>query len=333
MQAQFCMEHAKLCVLVSDFLRTHFSVRALKSQSDPTVTLRVFDHTLADWLISLPADLRQSKRRTNTSQKDPCRPLLHLTYHALLIQVHRRRGGGGTGSSQAVASEQDDDKICADSATTIVQIFEQLSQLSALRKCWFWAPSTIFTAMLQLSGQLECGNAIIALQAQEDFDSGLQSLRRLSRHWLSAASVLMLLRSDSVKARPHGWMPKGQPTHGICSEAIDPCLEGESPSFPVSLDGSHDMQASNVPPGQVAIDGEQNMNWIHLFASGAAAPGEDYMQFQPNRWQDSFSQWQTLFWGDSLASLMPPEGNGKYPIQRAESASYEEHQHQMFLNR
>ncbi len=135
--------------------------------------------------------------------------------------------------------------------------------------------------MLQLSGQLECGNAIIALQAQEDFDSGLQSLRRLSRHWLSAASVLRLLRSDSVKAR-HA----RRGCREVSRNLAPPVVKGSILLWTASLRlsqcpsaGSHDIQASNIPPGQVAIDGEQNMDWIHLFASGAAAPGKTTCNF------------------------------------------------------
>ncbi|KUL88949.1 hypothetical protein ZTR_03404 [Talaromyces verruculosus] len=288
-------------------------MKAFKAQSDQNESLRFADDALASWLIDLPPELRRSKIRDSTRQVDPSPLLLHLTYHTVLIQLHRVRGPITSNNFRDTIGSVND-QICGDSASNIVQIFDRLSQLSALKQCWFWAPSSLFAAMLQLKLQLQCDNTIIALRAREDYESGLHSLSLLSRHWLLAASVSRLFRSDSIKpGRGRTW-PQNEQIRRTGKGMAEIYLESESPSFTVSSAGQPDTTPSNAYTQQLAVE-DQNMDWVHLFPFGGEDVQEDYMHFQPNRWQDSLAEWQTLYWSDSVASLMMPETSNNHPAQ------------------
>ncbi|PCG90524.1 Transcription factor [Penicillium occitanis (nom. inval.)] len=288
-------------------------LKSFKAQADQNESLRFADDALASWLINLPPELRRSKIRDSTPQIDPSPLLLHLTYHAVLVQLHRLRGPiTSNGFRDTIGSVND--QICGDSASNIVQIFDQLSQLSALKQCWFWAPSSLFAAMLQLKLQLQCDNAIIALRAREDYESGLHSLSLLSRHWLLAASVSRLFRSDSIKPGRGRKRPQNEQIRRTGNGTAEIYLESESPSFTVSSAGQPDTTPSNAYTQQLAVE-DQNMDWIHLFPFGGEEVQEDYMHFQPNRWQDSLAEWQTLYWSDSVTSLMMPETSNNHPAQ------------------
>lgn len=213
------MHHSSLCALISDLVRTHFSVKARKSHNNRREVLYTIDLALAQWLINLPPELRE-QGSTSEREPGPWSQMILLTYNAVLIQFHRPMAKLGRDESTLASSS--DEEICAEAASAIIHLFERLQQQSALKYCWFSAPSTLFTALLQISGQLKCDNPIRALRAQEMYDSGLRSLRKLARHWLFAASLWRLFQSNLIK--PTQTAP-GQ--GGIVPAELDPGSAGQ----------------------------------------------------------------------------------------------------------
>jgi hypothetical protein len=203
--------------------------------------------------------------------------LLHLTYHTVLVQLHRLRDPiSSFANSDSLALE--DDQICKDSAAAIIQIFEQLSEISALRQCWFWTPSSLFTAILQLEGQLEHANAIIALQARQDYDSGLQSLRRLSEHWILASSVSRLFSSDSIRFNKRDRVASQQRQSTVGNrDATDINLQVVSAPFTASTVEHQYDAVSNAYEHPLNFGIEHDKDWVNLFSFDRETPRESYM--------------------------------------------------------
>ncbi|EHK24051.1 uncharacterized protein TRIVIDRAFT_125389, partial [Trichoderma virens Gv29-8] len=181
-EANFCIYHAKLCADISLLLRTHFSIKTQKSLSNWRNSLQSLDLKLAEWLINLPTGFRDRGQPTNLHKS-----MLFLTYEAALVQVHRLRLS--LSDDVPTVDLLDNDRICTEAASNIIRIFQEIDKLSALQNCWFFAPSALFTALVQVQAQLRSENPIISLNAQETYTSGLRILRHLSQHWLMAASV------------------------------------------------------------------------------------------------------------------------------------------------
>lgn len=277
-EAAFCIHHAKLCADISRLLRSHFSISARKSLVDWSSALKSFDLKLAEWLTSLPADLRDRNQPARLSKL-----MLHLTYETTLVQVHRLQ----LSSSAAVLTMEmlDNDKICSEAASSIIRIFEELDKLSALHNCWFWAPSALFTAILQIQMQLRSENPLISMKAQETIISGLRILRRLSQHWLMAESVWRLFqfdpRSSSTETTPQGAQPI------------------------MRLPDQDSLDESRFLTNRAAIDltnaPTEEVDWIN-FISFEEDQSED-LHIRPNRWQDHSREWQSLYWCDPLSGL------------------------------
>lgn len=272
--------------------------------------LEIVDSALVEWLICLPLDLREHPRQS-TADWNPWALLLHLAYNTVLIQFHRPLSETADDLSPGNASNDDD--ICADAASNIVQIFEQLDQRSVLRYCWFWAPSTLFTAVLQLSGQLRCKNPILAFRVREKYDSGMLSLRKLTRHWLFATSVLRLFQSNSIepsrKASGRHHRVASSPT----ADQIPP--EQESPAVTVSSLGSIPSSTARAMASDLNGDqpDPQEMDWMRLLQYGDANALN--MHVEPNRWQNSLNEWQSIYWSDPLASIRLEDNLGEFRFE------------------
>ncbi|KAK0755293.1 hypothetical protein N5P37_012120 [Trichoderma harzianum] len=283
-EASFCIYHAKLCADISILLRTHFTLKTQKSPSNWSASLQALDLKLAEWLLSLPPALRDRSQPTSVYKA-----MLFLTYETTLVQVHRLRLSS-TGDVPAM-DLLNNDRICIEAASKIISIFEEMDKLSALQNCWFCAPNALFTALVQVQAQLRSENPIISLRAQENYASGLRILQQLSQHWLMAASVWRLFqfgpRTDDTRMTTQEVLPN----IGNLSEQN---FEGEG------LQSIANQTASK----QKATEQEtltEEREWINFLSFEEEQPGD--LHIQPNRWEESSSEWQSLYWRDSIGGL------------------------------
>lgn len=215
--------------------------------------------------------------------------MLFLTYETTLVQVHRLRLPS-TGDVPSI-DMLDNDRICIEVASKIISIFEEMDKLSALQNCWFCAPNALFTALVQVQVQLRSENPIISLKAQENYASGLRILQRLSQHWLMAASVWRLFqfgpRTDGTGTTAQEMLPN-------IGNHSEKSLEG----------GGFQSIANQTADKQKATEQEtltEEREWINFLSFEEEQPGD--LHIQPNRWEESSSEWQSLYWQDSLGGL------------------------------
>jgi transcriptional regulatory protein AMDR len=351
-QAQAVMHHTKLCTIISDLVRSHFSVRVIKSGIiSRRAAVEAVDNALAQWLVELPPYLRDrsAKMASSTTMMragedgDRCYQssvmLLHLTYNAVLIQFHRflsnERGGDGLeGGSSSRTTEQErmqtagDKEICAEAASNIIQIFERLGAATSggFRCCCFWAPHALFTAMLEVGGQLKSVNPILAVRSKEKYESGLRSLRKLTRYWLFATSVLRLFESNSIK--PPRRETAASSSHrrretSASSEQASPDQESPlatiSSAGAVSNSGGSFMAMNHQEPGNQQQQQNQHqqqqttMDWVQMFSYGD--PNIGNMHVERNRWQNSLEEWQSLYWSDPLDNIRLEDNFGQFQYE------------------
>ncbi|KAL6806410.1 hypothetical protein GGI42DRAFT_367217 [Trichoderma sp. SZMC 28013] len=283
-EVSFCIYHAKLCADISLLLRTHFSLKTQKSPNNWSASLQALDLKLAEWLLNLPSALRDRSQPTSVYKS-----MLFLTYETTLVQVHRLR----LPSPDDVPSVDllDNDRICREAASKIIFIFEELDKRSALQKCWFCAPSALFTALVQVQAQTRSENPIISLKAQDEYASGLRILQRLSQHWLVAASMWRLFqfgpRTDDTRTTTQEVLPsignlsqRNLENEGLQSVTIRTA----------SKEGATEQETLT-----------EEREWINFLSFEEEQPGD--LHIQPNRWEESSSEWQSLYWRDSLGGL------------------------------
>jgi hypothetical protein len=295
-EAKFVIHHSALCALVSRLVRSHFSLRAIKSETTRRERLDDVDANLAGWLASLPPDFRQEAALRPVGESNPWPLLLHLTYNTVLVLFHRS-AASSQASGDFSPDRTTDEGICLESTSNIIRIFENLTQQSSLRLCNFWAPSPLFTALLHLRGQLRCKNPIVALGANEKYQSGMHSLIKLSRYWLFASSVWRLFESIGSKD-----------PHQIQSDAtVMPALQEMLPPLENSSGTYAEAAETNVTEQARSRETE----WAQLLAGEESHHGR-YTAVEPNRWQDHLQEWQSLYWSDPLASMRLQEDFGEY---------------------
>ena len=304
-EVSFVIEHSKLCALVSELVRAHFSVKASKHPANRRQALDRVDAALADWLIKFPPDLCQQTGWRPSGGPGPWSLLLHLTYNTFLIQVHRPMLSNTMGDT-VVPESSADEKMCLDATSNIIQLFEQLIQQSALPRCWFWAPTSLFTALLYLRNQLKLSNPILRLRVNEKYESGMRSLKKLSRHWLFATSVWRLFQSNSIKTAVAPGLA-GETSGQISSETDSPQVTVSS--IEDSTGQNNTSTATHTDQFQL-----QDMNWIQPLGSGQSPDATYAMLVERNRWQDSLEDWQSIYWSDPLANIRLPECPGEFQL-------------------
>ena len=185
----FVIEHTKLCVLFSKFLRSHSSVKApITAQARARI-----DSMLAKWAVQLPENLR-IRREQRLYGTDFWTAMLHSTYNTLLIVLHRLPQTDPIEGSNYNSS--DDSDICLHAAGTITRLFEDLRQQDLLRCCWCWTSSFFFTTIIEVSVEMRSQNPILATSALNKFDSVMESIKALADYWLYANSILRAVRAQ-----------------------------------------------------------------------------------------------------------------------------------------
>ncbi|KAH8885581.1 hypothetical protein GQ53DRAFT_845561 [Thozetella sp. PMI_491] len=310
-EVNFVLHHAELCAIISELVRTHFSVKARSRADNKRAAFDAVDAALAEWLVGLPPALCQQSSTRSSAGSEPWPLLLHLTYNTFLAQVHRSMAFR-TSSDMSETDAAADEELCIDATSNIIQLFEQLSQQSALRRCWFWAPTPLFTALLHLRGQQRSNNPILALRLKNKYNSGLRSLLQLSKYWLFAKSVWRLFQSNSITAAPA--RPSMVPGADLDqrSPELDTSLITVSPLETSASHSAASMAVHTADQSQL-----QEMDWIQPLASGQSPDSLDAMHMERNRWQDSSDEWQTFYWSDPLASIRIPENFGEFRLEWA----------------
>lgn len=194
------MEHTKICVLITRFLRSHSLVKA-PIDADAR---KMIDVLLAKWLVQLPEDLR-IRRERGPHRTDIWTAMLHSTYNTILIILHRLPQTSHNEGNDPHSSNDSD--ICLHAAGTITQIFEDLLQQDLLRYCWSWTSSFFsgffFTTIIEISVEVRSQNPIMATSALSKFDSVMKSIRELAEYWLYANSILRLFEHSSERLQQH----------------------------------------------------------------------------------------------------------------------------------
>jgi transcriptional regulatory protein AMDR len=318
--AEFVMKHAELCAIVSDLVRTHFSVKATKSHDAKSKALQTLDARVAEWFVRLPSEFQNiagGYRSEDSSSANGL--LLHLSYNAILTQFHRLLIKG---SSEGVTDDESraHEDICSEASSNTLTIFEQLSRQSSLHRCWFAAPSFLFAAMLQARSQMRSNNPILALKARARETSGLRSLRSLSKHWLFATSVWRLFRSNSISHTATATAtPKPSETQGLGGQ--------DSPGQASSIATASSMHlvpmVNSIPEEREHLVQENatadyngqldSMSWIQFANPSDSAPANLYTD--QGRMQQSLHDWQSVYWSDPLADLSLSGGIGDFNLQ------------------
>ena len=206
--------------------------------------------------------------------------MLHLVYNTALILIHRPRPHLTTPSSPSSLPSANDAEICSAAAGTIQAIFESLADSKSLSSLWVFSVTALFTAMIQLSAEVRFSNPLLAIAAVRRYDSTLYSLRKLSRYWPNAESILHFFEHSERLQREN--------VH----------IQAQSQSSPVRLASPaytfRGSQASEVGT-ELHIGNEDggSKDWRNLFPFTEtfhnAAPGSEFLEnWQEMYWQEPF---------------------------------------------
>lgn len=192
------IQRTQACLIISRALkifgpRTH--AETWKS------AVRHADEELANWFLQLPDSLR-----FHPSNQDIWAAILTLTYHNILILLHRpahpsRKGFGQMTllSTVDLSANPHDAEICNASSSAIVSIFETICSKRQVQNLWLDSVNALFTALTHLSVQIESTSPVIAVNARRQFDSGLRSLKVVAEWWPIEQAVVELFESESER--------------------------------------------------------------------------------------------------------------------------------------
>jgi transcriptional regulatory protein AMDR len=165
-QVDYVIQNTELCIIISVALRERFQTR-------PTLELRqasikLADDALAHWCFNLPSSLHISS--SSSLALDVWSASLQLHYNMTFILLHR---SSPNGTDQNPGSGQGNSEICVSAAGVIQSMFEGLCKTGKLRYLWISSVNCIFTALIQLSVEVQRSSPIIAVAALRRYDSAL----------------------------------------------------------------------------------------------------------------------------------------------------------------
>ena len=273
-QVDYAIATTDLCIILRDIYRKLFGPHS--AMTNRNHILAQADDALARWSLMLPHPLRL--RPTLTLGMWPS--MLHLVYNTALILIHRPRPHLTTPSSPSSLPSANDAEICSAAAGTIQAIFESLADSKSLSSLWVFSVTALFTAMIQLSAEVRFSNPLLAIAAVRRYDSTLYSLRKLSRYWPNAESILHFFEHSERLQREN--------VH----------IQAQSQSSPVRLASPaytfRGSQASEVGT-ELHIGNEDggSKDWRNLFPFTEtfhnAAPGSEFLEnWQEMYWQEPF---------------------------------------------
>lgn len=192
MNAEFSIQHTRLCIIISRTMRQRIALRSSQESRDEAT--RQGDKDLADFMVALPEQFRLP-----LSGADIWQSTLNLTYNNFLILVHRPRPKPEVHLGLEPGSASDS-SICGDAMTIVTSTLESLRARGELSKLWWCGMHALFTAIVQVSEELESANPLVRAKSSRTFDSLLLSLRELAKQWLYAQSLLRLFEERASRA-------------------------------------------------------------------------------------------------------------------------------------
>lgn len=177
-RCEYMMEMSKLAVIVSKALRARSRASTMEGQLE---ALRKTDAKLASWALKLPQKLHLH----TTSKVDIWTANLHIHYNTALIVLHRSLPLNGIGNK-----EHDNSKICASAAGIVQSLFQRLRENDGLKCLWMSTINCLFSALIQLSLEIQLSNPILAISALRSYDSALISMKQLAEYWPNAKAIL-----------------------------------------------------------------------------------------------------------------------------------------------
>ncbi|CAK7225625.1 hypothetical protein SCUCBS95973_005929 [Sporothrix curviconia] len=201
-------------------------------------SLQLGGHSIGDCRSSSSSSTLSSSLLPSSSETAPSSSInvwtafLHLTYNTALLLLHRQAplpstssmaGSSSSSSSSSTgipAASGDDVEICTNAAVAIQQICQAVCASGQAVYLWSSAINSLFTALIQLSGDVQrstissslsssstadskTGNPLLAVAALRRYDGALSSLRQLAVYWPNAQAVVQFFE-QSVRTAPLG---------------------------------------------------------------------------------------------------------------------------------
>ncbi len=231
-QVDFVIQMTELCMLLStDVLRSQYQCGCAAPEDARRAALRRTDEALANWSLHLPPSLQMTGNGATRCTHDGVgasgdsgpinvwTAVLHLAYNTALVVLHRQapvcqrdNGADPNGDSTMTA---DDLEICTDAAVSIQQIAQAVCTSGQAASLWSSAIHCLFTALIQLSGEVRrstarpqmgasnANNPLLAVMALRRYDAALTSLRQLAAYWPNAQGVVQFFE-QSVRLQGQG---------------------------------------------------------------------------------------------------------------------------------
>ncbi|CAK7262770.1 hypothetical protein SEPCBS119000_000154 [Sporothrix epigloea] len=227
-QVEYVLQLVQLCILLSKHvLRRQFrdGVGKAANTASAAAYLRRTDEALASWYLHLPSSLQLGRHGDclSTASNTPSSinvwtAFLHLIYNTALILLHREVPSVASAMSSSsaatlpISSGAGNIEICTNAAVAIQQICHGVCASGQAVSLWSSAISSLFTALIQLSGDVhrltspaavETGSPLLAVAALRRYEGALSSLRQLAVYWPNAQSVVQFFE-QSVRPAPVG---------------------------------------------------------------------------------------------------------------------------------
>lgn len=176
------IQSVRLAVIVSEVVRARARSQTSEEKQN---ALEEADKRLATWVLQLPRELQRPG-----SDCDVASANLHLHYNAVLILLHRskpptnsdRQADGGT-------ERHVDTAICVSAASTIQAHFQSIRHSAGMKSLWLSSVNCLFTALIQLSCDVQFTNPLLAVSNLQRFESALSLLQELAEFWPNAQSI------------------------------------------------------------------------------------------------------------------------------------------------
>ncbi|PKS11265.1 hypothetical protein jhhlp_003027 [Lomentospora prolificans] len=219
--AQLCIAKVKLCVCAGHILQAQYALKVretIKSEGTAESTMMIFpsqtlktedinrgDEELGEWLASLPPccqprPIDAPGHNDGKASVEVQRALLHMTYNATILALHRSRfspNAPAKSSSDSVA-ELSTQKT-REAAMRIVQLASELSQLNLER----FLPGSGVTALLPTAivylQQMKHPDREIRDNAHHAFRQCRHSIEKLREFYVTADFAAMLLDAGLKK--------------------------------------------------------------------------------------------------------------------------------------
>lgn len=184
---EYVTQVTELSIIISKALRGRFSLAATPESRQEI--LHQTDEALANWSLRLPTPLQLHMG----SSIDLWAANLQLIYNTALILLHRAKPY----PPPTVRERSEDADICITAAGVVQTLFQCLCESDDIKHLWISSVNSLFTALIQLSGEIRLPNPVLVISALRRYDSAFSSLRELAGYWPNAQSILHFFESSA----------------------------------------------------------------------------------------------------------------------------------------